>query len=86
MVDGYLRITGTPSASGTAQVTVTATCTGGRRAVGGGWRFVSHTGDGPAILESYASSDTVWTVTAGPTFKSVAFSVEAFVVCVAAVP
>ena len=85
MVDGYLRITGTPSVSGNVQVTVTATCTSGR-AVGGGWRFVSHTGDGPAILESYASSDTVWSVTVGPTFKSTAFSVEAFVVCVAATP
>ena len=49
----------------TSEVTVTATCTSGR-AVGGGWRFVSHTGDGPAVLESYASSDTVWTVTVGP--------------------
>ncbi len=85
MVDGYLRITGTPSISGTGQITVTATCTSGR-AVGGGWRFVSHTGDGPAILESYASNDTTWSVTAGPTFKSLAFSVEAFVVCVAATP
>ena len=85
MVDGYLRITGNPSASGNADVTVTATCTSGR-AVGGGFRVTSHTGDGPAILESYASSGTVWTVTAGPTFKSVAFQVEAFVVCVAATP
>jgi len=85
VVDGYLRITGAPSASGNAEVTVTASCTSGR-AVGGGWRLVSHTGDGPAILESYASSDTVWSVTVGPTFKSTAFSVEAFVVCVAATP
>ena len=85
VVDGYLRITGTPSASGNADVTVTATCTSGR-AVGGGFRVTSHTGDGPAILASYASSDTVWTVTAGPTFKSVAFQVAAFVICVAATP
>jgi hypothetical protein len=85
VVDGYLRITGTPSISGNVQVTATATCTSGR-AVGGGFRVISHTGDGPAILESYASSDTVWTVTAGPVFKSTAFSVEAFVICAAAIP
>jgi hypothetical protein len=85
VVDGYLRITGTPSISGNVQVTVTATCSSGR-AVGGGFRVVSHTGDGPAILESYASSDTVWSVTAGPVFKSTAYSIEAFVVCVTAIP
>ena len=58
-------------ASGNADVTVTATCTSGR-AVGGGFRVTST----PATAgdpESYASSGTVWTVTAGPTFKSVAF-------------
>ena len=85
MVDGYLRITGSPSISGNVQVTVTATCTSGR-AVGGGFRVVTHTGDGPAILESYASNDTTWSVTAGPVFKSTAFSIEAFVVCVTAIP
>jgi len=85
VVDGYLRIFGTASASGNADVTVTATCTAGR-AVGGGFRVVSHTGDGPAILASYPSSDTVWTVSAGPTFKSTAFSVQAWVICVTAIP
>jgi hypothetical protein len=66
-------------------VTVTATCTSGR-AIGGGFRVTSHTGDGPAILASYASSDTVWTVSAGPTFKSTLFQVAAFVICANATP
>jgi len=68
-------------------VSVTATCTGGRFAVGGGFQVVSHgTGDGPAILASYPSSNTVWTVTAGPVFKSTTWSVQAYVICVNATP
>ena len=47
---------------------------------------VSHTGDGPAILASYPSSSTVWTVKADGVFKSTAFSVRAYAICVTATP
>ena len=66
-------------------MTVTATCSSGK-VVGGGVEVVSHTGDGPAILASYPSSSTVWTVKADGVFKSTAFSVRAYAICVTATP
>jgi hypothetical protein len=47
---------------------------------------VSHTGDGPALIASYPSSATVWTVKAEPVFKSTAFSVRAYAICIDATP
>ena len=47
---------------------------------------VSHTGDGPALLASYPSSSSVWTVKADGVFKSTAFSIRAFAICLNTAP
>ena len=71
-VDGYLRITGTPSASGNVQVTVTATCTSGRsgrRWLPGRQQHRRRPGDpGKLRLERYGLDGH-----RGPAFKSAAF-------------
>ena len=90
---GYLRITGTNSVDDSSEPkTVTATCTGGRVAVGGGFNTtVTDAGDEDnlAVVQNRATSDTVWTVQAyemqggnvGGNWR-----VQAFVICATATP
>jgi hypothetical protein len=74
-------VTGTPSASNaTDSKTVTATCTGGLSALGGGF-VITGSADVTASA-SYPSSATVWTVTAAETDPvSANWSVTAYVIC-----
>ena len=56
-----MTIVSNTSASSSANKTITATCIGGRKVVGGGFATTANTVGAQA---SYASSATVWTVDA----------------------
>jgi hypothetical protein len=64
-VSGWLKITGAESAAIAANddVTATATCTGGRKVLGGGYSIATPAGD-EMVTTNAPTSDTVWTVTA----------------------
>jgi hypothetical protein len=66
-VGGYARVTGTPVGSDdTDRKTATATCTGGRVAVGGGYHVdtaVAGEDQHLSVVQNEATSDDEWTVT-----------------------
>jgi hypothetical protein len=63
-VSNYLRVSATSANNSNSSKTTTATCTGGRRVLGGG--FTQNGTPNPDIefVAAYPSSDTVFTVTA----------------------
>lgn len=78
---GYLQVLGTESASNTSAKSVTATCTGDRSVIGGGFVITGGTMVDPAVVISSApSSSTVWAVTTHQT-ATTAFSVRAYAIC-----
>jgi hypothetical protein len=75
-------VSGTTSASdGTDEKTATATCTGGRKVVGGGYKIVSTIAGNPVPTITQATSDTVWSATAVETGGNPTWSIQAFAVC-----
>ncbi len=84
-VTGYQRVAGTVSASNSNTKTATATCPQGQVVVSGG-----HAIGGSAnttVTSSRATSDTTWSVTAAAvTYLGGNFTIQAFAVCVTAVP
>ena len=91
-MSGYLRVTGTAVGPDTDdRKSATATCTGGRVAVGGGYELTTDTAgedQNITVVENRASSDTVWTVTAaedqlGPAEQ---WTLQAYVVCAQMAP
>jgi hypothetical protein len=66
-VSGFLRVTGSDvGPDDTDRKTATATCTGGRVAIGGGYHLdTASPGDDQnlTVVQSEATSDSVWTVT-----------------------
>jgi hypothetical protein len=85
-VSNYLRVTGTASVSdATTPKTATAGCTGGRRALGGGYFVAGSDRANIAVVENYPLSDTVWTVTADESDGvGTSWSVQAYVICATA--
>jgi hypothetical protein len=78
-------VTGTASADDeTTPKTVTATCSGGRSVLGGGY-FISGASDQTSILitQNYPSSSTVWTATG--TLSTLggdnSYSLQAYAIC-----
>ena len=78
-------MSGTASASnGTDPKTATATCTGSRVAIGGGYTATATTPgnvENVTVTESRATSDTVWSVTADADNITGNWSIQAYVVC-----
>jgi hypothetical protein len=76
-------VAGTVSADDEAAKTVTATCTGGTKVIGGGFEFSSVNDNDVMVLSSYPSSDTEWTVSAsdmtGGGDRS--YAVRAYAIC-----
>jgi len=63
-VSGYVRVTGTASASNSnSPKTATVDCPAGLKVLGGGHTYTAGTG-GVAVRESRAADDDTWTVTA----------------------
>ena len=88
-VGGYLRINdGTAAQSETSSQSDTATCTGGRKVVSGGFIITAAAGNVAEITvsQNQATSDTVWTVAAAEDNDGDVgnWNIEAFAVCVTA--
>ena len=69
---------------GTSPKTATATCPGGKKAIGGGGITVNNGSGTVSLTSTYPSSDTVWTVSAARQSGSGNFTVQAYVVCITA--
>jgi hypothetical protein len=91
-VSGYLRVDGVTDGPDTDdRKTSTATCTGGRVAIGGGYELTTDVvGDDQnlTVVENRATSNTVWTVTAAeddlsPTTN---WTIQAYVTCAQMAP
>lgn len=77
-------VTGTASADTELFRTVTATCTGGKVVVGGGYRATNVSSQRDIVVtDSYASSTTVWTAVgmAYDTAGDKSFSLTAYAIC-----
>jgi hypothetical protein len=88
---GYLRVTGTPSANDSSSPkSSTATCTGGRRVVGGGYQLAAdNSAELPELTVSQNRSltDTTRTVTAAEgDAVSGNWSITAYAICGNATP
>ena len=86
-MSSYLLVTGTATTDNELVKSATATCTGGRKVVGGGYTAENVSSlSAIAVTASYASSDTVWTVTGDVTSTSgdTSFSLRAYAICVLA--
>jgi hypothetical protein len=88
-VSGWERIVGTaPTADSTGPKTVTADCTAGRKAVGGGYEITGGnitTGDKAKLVftDSRPLDADTWTVTADEAASnSSTWSIRAYVLCV----
>ena len=85
LASGWERIVGTPSADNESNRTVTASCTSGKRAVGGGYLAsnVSNASE-VVITASYPSSDTVWTASGGVDNNGgdASYTLTAYVICI----
>lgn len=84
-VSNYLMVTGTATADDeTTPKTATATCTGGRSVLGGGY-LISGVSSQTAILitQNYPSSSTVWTVTGtlSTTASDTPYALQAYAIC-----
>ncbi len=80
---GWQRIAGTATASNTTTPkTATASCSAGKVAVGGGHILTGNQTERRAVVESYASADGTWTITARNFNGSGNWALQAFVVCV----
>jgi hypothetical protein len=81
-VSGYLRVSGTVSATdSTSPKTATADCTGGQKVLGGGYTYTAGTGS-VVTTQNMATDDDTWTVIAeeiDPDNDS--WSVQAFAIC-----
>ena len=85
-VSGYERNVGTLSADDEYQKTVTATCTAGKKVIGGGW-LTSNVSNSNEIYVSYNGppNETSWQVIAGvdgATAGDESFSIQAVAICV----
>jgi hypothetical protein len=81
---GYERVTGVASTDDENAKSVTATCTGGKKIIGGG--YLTSNVSSPAdiiITSSYPSSDTVWTATGSVITGGgdQSYSLQAFALC-----
>ena len=75
-------MTGTSSANdNTSPKTVTVTCPGGTKVLGGGGLATNNSSGTVALTASYPSSDTVWTVTAERQSGSGNWTLVASVIC-----
>ena len=74
---------GTVSADTELAKTVTATCTGGRKVIGGGFEFSNVSDDHVSVVASFPSSATVWTVSTGDMTSGGdhSYSVRAYAIC-----
>jgi len=81
-------VTGTISADDEAAKTVTATCTGGTKVIGGGFELSSVSDTNVLVLASFPSSDTVWTVSGsdmtGGGDRS--YAIRAYAICATVAP
>jgi hypothetical protein len=86
---GYLRVAGVASVSNPGNgKSSTATCTGGRVVLGGGYLISGADADQISISQNLATSDTVWSVAAQEIQNNVttAWSVQAYAICGSATP
>jgi hypothetical protein len=76
-------ITGGVSADTEAAKTVTATCTGGTKVIGGGFEFSSVSDASVMVLSSYPTSATVWSVSTSDMTQGGdhSYAVRAYAVC-----
>ena len=84
-MSGYERVTGAVSPSNNSAKTATATCPSGKVVISGG--FVIGGNTNTTVTVNRATSDTTWTVAGAsiPWFGG-DFTLQAFAVCVNAVP
>jgi hypothetical protein len=75
------QITGTASLSnGNSPKTVTATCSPGKTALGGGY-LVGGAASAIAVDQSYPSASDTWTVSGFETGGNPTWSLQAYVIC-----
>jgi hypothetical protein len=81
-------VAGSVSADTEAAKTVSATCTGGTKVIGGGFQFSSVSDATVGVLESYPSSDTEWTVSASDMTSGGdhSYAIGAFAICANVAP
>lgn len=77
---GYVQVTGNTASNATTPKTLTITCTGTTKVIGGGFT-VTESGDSFNVIQNGPSSSTVWTVTIDRTFGSGNFSVSGVAIC-----